>query len=186
MSRDRNVYCERSGYSSRGQISPPKRIATVGVQSKVEIELQNIEDFPTIQLKAADTPQVVAQNIITETKPLALVPIYAPFIPSNVQQKPTPKADIRKTRYASKPKIVQSNNIEKQLARTANKASLLDRAVKNSSKTAKKSGRFNDLFLSRFLVFTLTISILGFTGFISFNTWQTNIQAKQVINSLQK
>ncbi len=79
--------------------------------------------------------------------------------------------------------------LNKYLARTTNKAMLLSRLImsKQEEKEEEKQPKavwISGLVIRRMALALVLVLLLGSTGYVSVNTWQTNIQAKQAIAAI--
>ena len=160
---------DRYQSQARGSIKPISRSGTVRV---------------LVDQRAPKTPEVVKEYL--SKKYSNITPVFAPFVPVpsmchiNKKTKVTNKVDI-------KPKIeFKTNKLNKSLARTANKTILLSMAVEAENNKSKNKNWIKSLAVRRLAVSILLFFILSTTGYVSFSTWQTNTEAKQVLVTLEE
>ena len=171
---------DRNGFisKSRGSIRPIARPIVINILKPIEAE--QILQPAIIEERIIANPPEIKKIDPTYAKPVSLVVDKAIIKPNNNFVDYKPKIEtISKTGLSS--------NYVKLLARTANKTMLLSKAVENEVKNNKKSKAWHKkLAVRRSAVGLAVFLILASTGYISFTTWQTNTQAKEVLSSLEK
>ncbi len=138
----------------RGQIRPLPRLAN----KKLPVERKDYT-----------TPAVVKENL---TKYSTVTPVFVSSIP-------TPKPSIRHHKFSAKSKI-KTRNLKKNLADTTNKSMLLSKAIQANARREKRH-QTNKLIARRLSLGIFLMILLGSTGYVSINVWQTNTQAEQVL-----
>jgi|GEM_PF-7120015 hypothetical protein len=136
---------------SRGHIVPPVRSFRL---AKVVIDPVVVKDAKSIEIKAVDLPAVV------QPKPLAVIPVYEPFVPSQPKPISTPKPDI----LPNKPKNDNVLNAKESLAQEVDKVELLNGVVKKSS----EKHRFSKAFFGRLAIGLVVLIIIGLTGYFGY------------------
>ena len=139
---------------SRGQIRPQPRTTLAKV---------------IVTRRMPQTPTVVKEYI---SKYSVITPVFAPSIYSSFKSKDN------KPVSSVKPK---SHRIEKSLARTTNKTMLLSRVVESNKTNPRKKNWTKSLTLHRVMLSLFLVALIGTTGYISIDTWHTNVQAKQFL-----
>jgi len=164
------------------------------------------EAHVVVDKRKPPTPAVIQEYIAKQSNASNLTPVYAPMpiisAPKVALQQPTGV-------FADKP-VIKSNadmldevaesvdaNLDttklapatrhsKLLALTTNKAMLLTRALEREMDANKfdVSQVTKNPMVRRVAVIAMLIGVLGSTGYISYNTWQTNTQAKEVISTI--
>jgi len=148
-------------YNSRGLIRPLPRSCTVKV---------------LVERRMPQTPLVIKEYI---AKYSIVTSVFAPSMSLNFQTANTHKQSVN----LQKTKV---RNLEKPLARTTNKAMLLSKVIE-AGKTKHQNKRwFNNLMVRRLALGTFLVLLLGSTGYVSINTWQTNTQARQVLAKIDE
>ena len=142
---------------ARGRINPPPRCGVSGVK---------------VVDRHQPTPLVIKEYIVkySNVTPVYIQPKVSYF------SSPKPKKPI-----APKKIEPEVRPIEKHLARTSSKAILLSMVV--DAKKERKQRRHR-LVIRRLVVGVFLVLILGTTGYVSLDAWQTNIHAKQVLSNL--
>lgn len=117
------------------------------------------------------TPIVAKENV---TNYSVVTTVFAPTMPIPFQATNPYKKPIT----ISKPQL---RNLDKTLALTTNKAMLLSRAIEAGNYQHQSQRWFDNLMVRRLALGTFLVLLLGSTGYVSINTWQTNTQARQVL-----
>lgn len=193
MSRDSFEYNHILTSGSRGRIMPPSRNfisptpTLFTIQKPADTKTSSVDN--TIEPAATDftSPVAVEQDLATnkqpesksieiksvekpqpklDAKPLAVIPVYEPFVPAQPTPKSTPKPDIAPL----KPKNSLGQTIDESLAQEIGKVELLNDVVKKSSGQHRLSKEviFN---IFKYVVVVIVLGLIGYFGYMNLHIY---------------